>query len=161
MLANVTRRFSLKTVLLTAAILGGLTTAAFAGLATSVGCEALITYNGSPSDLVVSMQLTESATGRVLWQATGTDITVTDLGSTISYEVEHEPDDWNYDSTTRWNLVVDATGAGSSTVVSSWTQTVVRTGGTSVYSANVSGNNIQGNVSTVRFVGETARYLTD
>lgn len=124
---------------------------ASAGIIIDWDFEAVIGYSLPASDLVVTFQLVEASTGRVIYQVDNANLTVVNNGNELVYSYSVEVDHSAYDTDYRWSLVVDATNANSTCTVDEWKQVV---DGTTTYSASTSNSDIKGTIATVRFIGE-------
>lgn len=148
------RRFvlALSALLLSAGFVVGSQEDADAGLATSVGLVANLTYSGSASDLVISFRLLNRVTGRVLWQADPADINAIKTTSTnVRVSTTMASGDWWWSNDYEWSCRVDARDATSSVYwvdFKQWVDAVI-------YSApTLPSGNIQGTTSEGLLLGQ-------
>jgi hypothetical protein len=139
----------------TAAFTG--TKVADAGLATSVGLVATLSYSGSTGDLIPSFRLVNRTTGRVEWQAAAGDIVAsTPQAGVVRYTTNLLAGDWNYSSSYEWSCRIDARGASSAVYWSSfkqWVDAVEYSAGT------LPSGNISGTTSEALLLGQIEDYL--
>lgn len=122
-----------------------------AGLATSVGLVADLSYSGSIDDLIGSFRLIERVTGRVVWQADPGDITVVrPTPGVVRFSTTLVAGDWNYDSDYEWSCRIDARDATSSVYWTSFVQNVDST----QYTSTVPTIDIQNRVSEALLFGQ-------
>lgn len=122
-----------------------------AGLATSVGLVANLSYPGPTTDLIVSFRLVERLSGRVIWQAAPGEINAVHTDSTrIRYSTNLLPGEWWFTSGHEWSCRIDARNATTSVFWIDFSQWV----DAGVYTSVVPTASIQGRTSESLLLGQ-------
>lgn len=125
----------------------------YAGLATSVGLVVDLQYIGPTSDLVVSAQLVNVDTGRVLTTVSADKFSGGQIGANHRYSASLPAGKWKASEKLAWHVVVDATNAVAPATITSFEMNAAVEGGVSSYESLVSGLDISGSIAVERLFG--------
>lgn len=126
------------------------------GFATSVGLVGVLATLRDPSELVVTVRLVRDD-GRVKWQATSGQMTVSDQGNMIRYSLNLQSGDWNANESYEWSIRVDARTAGGAVAITSLTQNIDQT----QMITYGDGSDIQGSIGELLLGGFTSPAYAD